>query len=255
LVTALVVEQWALRWSLAPRSETTEARMAALLWIVITALLLAAIARWAGHLRQAGHADEALVALLAALPLVWLPLARLHVFKPVAPAVAIVGLTQVPGGRFDAADLGVRVALQPRGKSRAQWLSRTFKAAIVLATAVAAAVMAGTKGKALSMLLALLIVPIGAAIATLAIALLVPAWVIHLRGGRARVAVSRAGMAFSETGWRRRLALPLALQRRLGAEPDSPDPERRRALQPQEIDWIVAVTAAQAGAAAARSQT
>jgi hypothetical protein len=103
------------------------------------------------------------------------------------------------------------------------------------------------------MLLALLIARVGAAVATLAIAWLVPAWVIHLRGGHARVAAARAGLAFQDTGWRRRLALPLGLQRRLGADPDASDPERRRALQPEESDWIVAVSAAQRGAAAARS--
>lgn len=250
LVTALVVEQWALRWSLAARSEVAEARMAALLWIMLTALLLVAMARWVEHLWQSGRTDEALVTVIAALPLAWLAFGRLHAFKP-APAAAGT-LRPVPGGRFDAADLGARVALQPRERAQALWAGRLVKAAIVLATAVAAAVMAGIKGKALSMLLALLIAPIGAAVATLAIALLAPAWVIHLRGGWARVAASRAGMAFSETGWRRRLALPLTLQRRLGAEPFSSDPEQRRGLQPEEIDWIVAVSARQRGAATAR---
>lgn len=252
LVTVLVVEQWALRRSLAPRSETTEARMAALLWIVLTALLLVAIAGWVDHLWQTGRGDEAQVAILAALPLVWLPLARLHAFRPVSSTLAASALRPVPGGRFDVADLGVRVALQPRRGSRARLIGLLVRAAIVLATAIAAAVMAGIKGKALSMLLALLIAPIGAAVATLAIALLAPAWVIHLRGGYARVAASRAGMAFSETGWRRRLALPLSLQRRLGADPASSDPERRRALQPEEIDWIVALSAGQRRAAPAR---
>jgi len=255
LVTVLVVEQWALRWSLAPRSEAVEARMAALLWIVLTALLLMAIARWVDHLRLSGRRDEALVAIIAALPLAWLPLARLHAFKPAPGVSAPNTLPPVPGGRFDAANLGARVALQPRGGPRARLIGRMVKAAIVLATATAAAVMAGIKGKALSMLLALLIAPVGAAVATLAIALLAPAWVIHLRGRWTRVAASRAGMAFSETGWRRRLALPLALQRRLGAEPYSSDPERRRALQPEEIDWIIAVSAGQRGAPNARGTT
>lgn len=250
LVTVLVVEQWALRWSLAARSETSEARMAASLWIVLTALLLVAMARWVEHLWQSGRTDEALVTVIAALPLAWLPFGRLHAFKSAAAAAG--SLRSVPGGRFEAADLGARVALQQRGGSRARWTGRLVRTVIVLATAVAAAVMAGVKGKALSMLLALVIAPVGAAIATLAIALLAPAWVIHLRGGWARVAASRAGMAFSETGWRRRLALPLALQRRLGADPGSPDPERRRALQPEEIDWIIAVSVRQRGAALAR---
>jgi len=251
LVTVLVVEQWALRWSLAPRSEPVEARIAALLWISLTALLLIAIALWADHLWQSGQRDEALVAIIAALPLAWLPLARVHAFKPGLGVPAASGLSPVPGERFDMADLGARVALQPRGGSRARSVGRLVKAAIVLATAIAAAVMAGVKGKALSMLLALIMAPIGAAVATLAIALLAPAWVIHLRGGWARVAASHAGMALRETGWRRRLALPLGLQRLLGAEPGSSDPERRRALQPDEIEWIIAVSAAQRGAALA----
>lgn len=249
LVTVLVVEQWALRWSLAPRSETTEARLAALLWFALTGLLLFAIFAWADQLWQSGRRDESLVTLLAALPLIWLPLGRLHAFRSDDSVDAAREFPPLPGGRLVAADLGVRVALQPRGRS---WPVRLVKAAIVLATAVAAAIMAGIKGKALSMLLALFIAPIGAAVATLAIAWLVPAWVIHLRGGYARVAASRAGLAFQDTGWRRRLALPLGLQRKLGADPDASDPERRRALQPDEVDWIAAVSAAQRGAAAAR---
>ncbi len=250
LVTVLVVEQWALRWSLAPRSETTEARMAALLWFALTGLLLFAIFGWAAQLWQSGRRDETLVTLLAAFPLIWLPLGRLHAFQSGDSAAGAREPPPLPGERLIAADLGVQVALQLRGRS---WLGRLAKAAIVLATAVAAAIMAGIKGKALSMLLALLIAPVGAAVATLAIAWLVPTWVIHLRRGHARVAASRAGLAFQDTGWRRRLALPLGLQRRLGADPDARDPEQRRALRLEESDWIAAVSAAQRGAAAARS--
>jgi hypothetical protein len=125
--------------------------------------------------------------------------------------------------------------LRPRAAS---WRGALLNAGIVLATAVAAAVMAGWKGKVLSMLLALIMAPVGAAVATLAIALLVPAWTIHVRGGFVRVAASRAGMAFWHTGWRRRLVLPFALQRVLGAQPESDDPVKRRALHPEEYAWI-----------------
>lgn len=250
LVTALVVEQWALRWSLAVRSETTEARLAALLWIALTALLLFAILRWAGHLRELRRDDESLVTLVAALPLAWLLLGRLHVFMPRARSETQRELTPVPGGRLAAAHLGRRVALQPLHGS---WTARLVKAAIVLATAAAAAVLAGNRGDALSLLLALLIAPVGAAVATLAIALLIPAWVIHLRDGYARVAASHAGLAFTDTGWRRRLTLPLGLQHKLGADPGETDSGPRRALRDGEIAWIADVLAAQRGAAAARS--
>jgi hypothetical protein len=249
LVTVLVVEQWALRWSLAARSEAAEARLAALFWFLLTALLLVAILDWVSHLRQLGEHDESLVTLIAALPLAWLLLARLHVFKPHAELHAPRELPLLPGGRLIAVHLGRRVALQPSNPS---WIGRLVKAAIVLATAIAAAVLAGTKGKALSLLLALLIAPVGAAVATLAIALLAPIWVIHLRDGYARVAASRAGLAFNDTGWRRRLTLPLSLQRRLEADGEEAGSENQHGLRGVEVTWIADVLAAQRAAATAR---
>jgi len=239
LVTVLVVEQWALRWSLLPRSAATEERLAALLWFTLSALLLVAMMGWADQLWQSGRRDEAVFALIVAAPLFWLPLGRLSAFRPLAGEIAPREVPSIPGERFAAVGLGRLVALQLRGAS---WRGTLLKAAIVLATGVAAAVMAGSKGKALSMLLALAMAPVGAAVATLMITLFAPAWVIHLRSGHFRVAASRAGMAFQDTGWRRRLVLPLALQRRLGANPRAEDAAQRRALRPDEKDWMVQVS-------------
>ena len=235
LVTVLVVEQWALRWSLLPRRAASERRLAALIWIVLTILLLIAMLVWSGHLWAGGRRDDAVFTLIVAVPLAWLAPGRLPglLIDPNAPAPR--PLPPVPGERLAAADLGGLVVLRPRAAS---WRAALLKAAIVLATAVAAAVMAGWKGKALSVLLALIMAPAGAAVATLALALLVPAWTIHVRGGFVRVGAARAGMCFWHTGWRRRLVLPLALQRALGAKPESDDTEQRRALRPEEYAWI-----------------
>ena len=236
LVTVLVVEQWALRWSLLPRRAASERWLAALIWIALTLLLLIAILVWSDHLWASARREEAVFTLIVAVPLLWLPLGKLPglLIDPGEPAP----LPPVPGERFAAADLGGLIALRPCAVS---WLGALLKAGIVLATAVAAAVMAGWKGKALSMLLAIIMAPVGAAVATLMVTLLVPAWTIHVRGGFIRVAASRAGMTFWHTGWRRRLVLPLALQRALGAKPESDDPERRSALRPEEYAWIKTV--------------
>ena len=51
LVTVLVIEQWALRWSLLPRRAVSERRLSALIWIALSALLLIAMLAWSGHLR------------------------------------------------------------------------------------------------------------------------------------------------------------------------------------------------------------
>ena len=235
LVTVLVVEQWALRWSLLPRRAASERRLAALIWIVLTILLVIAMLAWSDYLWAGGRRDEAVFTLIVAAPLLWLPVGKLPGLLIDRSEATPRQLQPVPGERFAAADLGGLVALRPRAAS---WRGAMLKAGIVLATAVAAAVMAGWKGKALSMLLALIMAPVGAAVATLALALLVPAWTIHVRGGFVRVGASRAGMTFWHTGWRRRLVLPLALQRALGAQPESDDPERRRALHPEEYAWI-----------------
>jgi hypothetical protein len=72
------------------------------------------------------------------------------------------------------------------------------------------------------------------------IALLVPVSIIHLRNGYFRVGTSRAGIAFRDTGWRRRLVLPLALQRRLSARPE-PGRPAQPALRADEVAWIAAV--------------
>jgi hypothetical protein len=82
--------------------------------------------------------------------------------------------------------------------------------------------------------------PVGAALATLALALVLPAWVIHLRGGYARAGASHAGMSFRDTGWRTRPILPLALQRTLGGDPARPSQVER-----EEHAWIAEVLARQ----------
>ena len=64
LVTVLVLEQWALRWSLLPRRAASERRLAALIWVVLTVLLVIAMLDWSDYLWAGGRRDDAVFTLI-----------------------------------------------------------------------------------------------------------------------------------------------------------------------------------------------
>ena len=144
-------------------------------------------------------------------------------------------LAPVPGERFETIDKGgeILLELRPRRPKRRAALS----AGVVLATAIVLAFMAGASWHVTMWLFALMLAPIGAALAAVALALWFPAYLIQIREGAVRAVRARVGIAFGRVPWKRRPELSGSFFRRLVA--DAPGEQANpRPLSDAELAWI-----------------
>lgn len=237
--TMFAIEQWALPRTLLPRDAALERSLGNLLWIALTLLLLSAMLMLAEAKGRSGHADDAAFALIAAAPLAWALACRLA--RPRGHRVQRQSLEAIPGGRFDAIDKRdeVVLALRPSHPVR----RTAFMAAVALATPAIVAVMAGPSWQVTMWAFSLMLAPIGAALAAIALALWFPAYLVQIRDGAVRGVVSRAGVAFGRVPWKRRLDLPPSFYARLGGGAREDDGTVRRPLSDAELLWIADVAA------------
>lgn len=206
-VTAcLVVEQWALPWRLMPRAARLERIISGLLSSVLLAIIAKPVLSYARQQQSIGQSDNALFSILMLLPLLWLLVMHLYhvgIFR----RGTYFKLPKTPSTSLAVIQDGERISLRLRTKrKRAKSLFQLFW---ICCAGLGAAALAGRSGNAPGMVLALLVAPVGAAVAALTLEALRPHAMIQIRHGYLRVATCILGGAMVGGAWSRHAAAKL----------------------------------------------
>lgn len=216
VLTAFVLEQWVLPWNLFPRPAWADRLLSGLLTAATLAIPVQALVLDALHRHPGGEFTGPSLLLLA--PLGWMLLLHLHAIDLFRKPVPRLTTATPPTPRLEAVQDGDRLSVRVR-RARTRWgvlRAAGMKVAFGFAAGGWAGYVAGSRdGGGPSMMLAMMIAVLGAAVAGVVMDVLAPRVLLQFRAGHARTAAAVLGGTLTGGRWSGRITLTRALAGRI----------------------------------------